>query len=516
MKKIITLLTIVLLCATQLSSAAKDSIYNTNNLRTLFLNNEAVIYALNVRTFNAKDKNNDEIIDLDGGEESGTFINAIENLNAISNLGINTIHLLPITPVGKIKALGTAGSLYAITDFTTINPQLHDKKSKLSLEGQARLFFDECHKRNIRVIVDLPSCGSYELYLKNPDLFLLDRRQQPIIPADWTDVRLFKTLNPDGTLNQELLELHKRFVDMAMSLGADGIRADVAPCKPYEFWEELIKYARKKDPEFLFLAEASNSWTTPVCEAAVYTDYKRLLDAGFDGYYGSYFNYKNWKNVSELKKQVLLDQHLSSKGSEKKSVIGSFATHDELSPILVGKSNFSKTIMWLNATLPLNPYYVDGFTTGDNYMYGYGNKRAAKTYTDDDYYYVHKGKLDIFNFSRAPGGPDTKIINTLFLSLKLREYAKEAITKGNFKTLYSNNSSVFCFTRSFGGKTVIVITNTNLNEKQKCKIRLPGINQNTNIMPIAFTNSPTVTKGTISINLEPAETAVLYLGNFKF
>ena len=45
---------------------------------------------------------------IDEAEESGNFINAIDELDNLTKMGINTIHVLPITPVGKIKAFGTA------------------------------------------------------------------------------------------------------------------------------------------------------------------------------------------------------------------------------------------------------------------------------------------------------------------------------------------------------------------------------------------------------------------------
>ena len=79
-------------------------------VRTLFLNNKAVICAINLRTFNAKDTNGNGIIDND--EESGNFINAVERLDELKADNINTLHLLPITPTGKLKALGTAGCTY--------------------------------------------------------------------------------------------------------------------------------------------------------------------------------------------------------------------------------------------------------------------------------------------------------------------------------------------------------------------------------------------------------------------
>lgn len=55
-----------------------------NDLRTLFLTNKANICGINLRTFNAKDTNGNEIIDEN--EESGNFINAIDRLDEIKGL----------------------------------------------------------------------------------------------------------------------------------------------------------------------------------------------------------------------------------------------------------------------------------------------------------------------------------------------------------------------------------------------------------------------------------------------
>ena len=227
-------------------SALQNGVF-VNDARTLFLQNKAIILAINIRTFNAQDKDNNDIVEPEKGEISGNFINAVDRLDEIKSQGINTIHLLPITPVGKVKAIGTAGSLYAISDFTSLNPQLDDKSNDLSVFDEAKLFIKECHKRDIKVIVDLPSCGSYDLYLSKPSLFLTDSSGQPIIPADWTDVRVFKTENSDGSINDDVYNLYKQYVVMVQKLGADGIRADVATSKSYDFWKNLISFARKND-----------------------------------------------------------------------------------------------------------------------------------------------------------------------------------------------------------------------------------------------------------------------------
>ena len=119
-----------------------------NNLRETFLSNKAIIMAINIRTFNAKDSNSNGLIDE--GEEKGTFLNAIDRLDELKSLGINTLHVLPINPTGKLKALGTAGSVYAPTSLTEVNPMMADEKSPLAVNEQVKKFTDECHKRGIR------------------------------------------------------------------------------------------------------------------------------------------------------------------------------------------------------------------------------------------------------------------------------------------------------------------------------------------------------------------------------
>ena len=154
-----------LITAFIISLFLNSSVYAEDGLRTMFLNNKTVICGINIRNFNAKDTNGNGIID--GDEESGTFLNAIERLDEIKNSGINTLHVLPITPIGKLKALGTAGSVYAMSEIDKINPQLADENSSLTAEEQAKRFVEECHKRGIKVIIDLPSCGAYDLPVLN-------------------------------------------------------------------------------------------------------------------------------------------------------------------------------------------------------------------------------------------------------------------------------------------------------------------------------------------------------------
>ncbi len=485
-----------------------------NNLRRNFSKNSSIIYEINLRTFGAQDINKNGIIDFEDGEESGTFLNAIPRLDELAAKGINTIHVMPITPVGKTKALGTAGSLYAASSFNTINPQLVSNKSALSATAQARKFIDEAHKRGISVIIDLPSCGSYDLYMQRPELFVKDKSGQPVVPADWTDVRLLNA-GTETAVNKDVYGLFKGFVDMVIGLGADGIRVDVATNKPARFWKDLIDYSRMKDPQFLWLAEASESWTEAVSPYAVFTPYNKLLEAGFDGYYGSFFNLKNYKTGKELINQIVATNENINKYQDHKAVIGSFSTHDEMSPLLINGQKFSEMIIWLNATLPVNSYFVDGFDTGDNYIYMWANKEAFKTYTDDDYYFVHRGKIDIFNFSRQPKGKNEALQSAFVLGNRIKRGLSTIINNGRFVPLKSSNPSVFAYAESYNGQSVIVIGNLNFRTNSDVTISVPKLSNKNTVLPIKIDNIPVVGNGSISTVLYAGEVQVLMVNDLE-
>ena len=393
---------------------------------------------------------------------------------------------------------------------------LDDKSNTLSVEEEAKNFIKECHKRNIRVIADLPSCGSYDLYLAKPELFMTDNNGKPIVPFDWTDVRVFKATNPDGTINEDLYNQYKAYIDMVQKLDVDGIRADVATSKPYDFWKRLISYAKSQDPEFLFLAEASESWDKPLAPNAPFTPYHELLNAGFDGWYGNYFNYKNWKTQEEFQKDFnLIKDTIKSYELQKnpKAVIGSFATHDEVAPVLTGGIPYAQQVLWLQATLPLNSYYVDGFQTGDNYMYKYANKKANQSCTDDNVYFVHKGKFDIFNFSRKPVAPsiDTKFVFDFSVANQFKEKAWNIVNKGNYTFLNTGNKSVFSYMSTYGYSSVLVILNKDLAYSQPAKVTLKDFKTDDIIVPLAFTTTPVVEKNKVKIDLMPGEIMVFMI-----
>ena len=212
--------------------------------------------------------------------------------------------------------------------------------------------------------------------------------------------------------------------------------------------------------------------------------------------------------MEDLYSSVVNQQKILKKYRDKKSVIGSFVTHDVVSPLITGGENFSKIIIWLNATLPLNPYYVDGFLQADDYIYDYSNKKAYETYTDDEYYYVHQGQIDIFNFSRKPISNNSSLIYEQKLAMNFRIKFLDVVSKGSFLKLKSNNDNVFAFERCHGNTSVYVIINRNLINSENVKIKIAKVGKNRKRVMFKNASSVNIEKSMILGKLKPAEILV--------
>ena len=460
-----------------------------NNLRSMIRNNESVMLAIVPRIFNAKDLNGDDRISLKSGEKVGTFLNAIERLDEVKEDGFNTIHILPIHPTGKKNAMGTAGSLYSPLKFIedngdlAIDPMLIDKNDPRTPKEQFKAFIDECHKRNIRVMLDLPSCASVELFENEPELMAFGRNGEDKTPQGWEDIRMFEPWADitKRTLNPALYEMHRQYVDACIDLGIDGIRADVARAKPTEFWDKLITYSHTKDPEFGWLAE---SYTYECASPMINMPFDRpedLLRAGFDEYYGQYHIFHDWRNATEFNNYVKFNLDMSHRLPAGKSVIGSFLTHDDVSSMLHGGENFCKMTTVLQSTMPMcNPYFIDGFQTGDYYDYKYRNTIDPETRTDRLESNEHRYHLAIFNLARKPGGNNPDIERVIKGCAKMRAENLDVLADKNSSFIELDkredmNDQIITYARHNHDRTILVVANKNPNRNVTGIIEIPGL-----------------------------------------
>lgn len=197
--------------------------------------NDAVIYQVNIRAFS----------------NEGTLKGVEKRLDSIQKLGINVLYLMPIYPVGQVKASGKLGSPYAVKNYKEVNPDFGTLADLRSLVVEA-------HKRDMAVMLDWVANHTAwdNPWIKDhPNWYKQDANGNIIIPpgTNYNDV---------AQLNFDNSEMKTAMID-AMSYwvyaaNIDGYRCDYADFVPQTFWTEALSTIRKiKKQNFLFLAEGS-------------------------------------------------------------------------------------------------------------------------------------------------------------------------------------------------------------------------------------------------------------------
>jgi glycosidase len=179
---------------------------------------------------------------------SGDFNGVTERIPTLKEMGVNTIWMMPITPIGEINRKGTLGSPYAVRDYKAINPEYG------SIADLRRLI-RTAHKNEMKVIIDFVanhSAWDNELLKEHPDWYTQDEKGNIISPnPDWYDVADFNYENKE--LRKYMIEALKYWVNR---IDIDGYRCDVAGMVPTDFWEEARTELEKIKPEIVMLAES--------------------------------------------------------------------------------------------------------------------------------------------------------------------------------------------------------------------------------------------------------------------
>jgi glycosidase len=170
-------------------------------------------------------------------------------LSEIKALGVNTIWIMPIYPVGSLKSFG---SPYCVKDYTAVNPNFGSLADLKNLVTKA-------HEKNIVVLLDwVANHTSWDnAWISNYGWYSQDNTGQIISPAGtgWNDVA---DLNYNNTaMRQAMIDAMKYWV---INADIDGYRCDAADFVPYDFWQQantsLNAIPGKK---LIMLAEGSRS-----------------------------------------------------------------------------------------------------------------------------------------------------------------------------------------------------------------------------------------------------------------
>ena len=193
---------------------------------------EAVVYEIFPRQFSPK----------------GDFSGVTARMDELKALGVDVLWLMPIHPIGRIKAKGSIGSPYAVRDYYAVNPDYGTKED-------FRQLVEAAHSRGLKVIIDIVANHTAwdSVMMSNRSFYKQDASGQVIPPhPDWADVAGLNYANPETRrYMREMLQYWVREFHL------DGLRCDAAGEVPTDFWDEVREDLDGIRPGLFLLAEAS-------------------------------------------------------------------------------------------------------------------------------------------------------------------------------------------------------------------------------------------------------------------
>ncbi|MFH1213583.1 MAG: alpha-amylase family glycosyl hydrolase, partial [Candidatus Neomarinimicrobiota bacterium] len=190
------------------------------------------MYEVNIRAFSS----------------TGTFQGVIDRLDSIKALGINTIWLMPIYPIGVKNSVN---SPYCIKNYTEINPEF-------GLLDDFKTLVSEAHEKNMAVIIDWVANHTAwdNPWITNKSWYTQDEDGIIIYPAgtNWQDVADLNYSNQD--MRKEMIKSMKYWIETA---DIDGFRCDAADYVPYNFWAQAIDSLYTIGKYLILLSEGSRN-----------------------------------------------------------------------------------------------------------------------------------------------------------------------------------------------------------------------------------------------------------------
>jgi glycosidase len=188
-----------------------------------------------------------------GYSATGDFNGVTARLDAIHNLGINTIWLMPINPIGKsIPGHGSVNSPYCVQDHLGLNPEF-------GTIDDLRNLIDMAHSKNMAVILDWAAnqtSWDNAWITEHKDWYAQDGNGNIVYPSTFTDVAQLNFQNYD--MRAQMIKDMKYWIHEA---NFDGFRCDYADNIPDDFWSQAIDSLNNIQPgrKLILLAEGGSS-----------------------------------------------------------------------------------------------------------------------------------------------------------------------------------------------------------------------------------------------------------------
>ena len=161
--------------------------------------------------------------------KEGTLQAFAAHLPRLADMGVTVLWFMPITPISLKGRLGTLGSYYACSDYTSINDEFGTEQEFIAVVHAA-------HELGMKVIIDWVAnhTGQDHVWTKsNPNFYIQDSHGNFTERNGWIDVIDLNYDNQD--MRTAMIDAMRYWVDTA---GIDGFRCDMAHLVPLDFWIE--------------------------------------------------------------------------------------------------------------------------------------------------------------------------------------------------------------------------------------------------------------------------------------
>jgi glycosidase len=346
--------------------------------------------------------------------KDGNFKGVIARLDSIKTLGVNVVYILPIYPVGVLKA---QGSPYSVKDYRKIN-------TEFGTLDDLRALVDGVHKRKMAIIIDwVGNHTSWDNpWIVNKDWYEQDSTGNIKHAQTWRDVAQLNFKN-----TAMCLTMIKDMKYWVLTANIDGFRCDYADGPPADFWKQAIDTLRNiPTHKLLFLAEGTRS---------------ENFNAGFDYNFGFRFFenlkeiYKDGKTVKSIDTINIKDYTNATDGQQ---MVRYITNHDvnssDGSPIqLFGGKKGSMAAFVIAAYMKGVPMIYDGQEVGTPYplVFPFTNSKIDWSLNPD--------------------------VTAEYKKVIAFRNGSEAIRRGEL-TSYSSDD-VCAFTKILGEKAIFVLSN---------------------------------------------------------
>ena len=353
--------------------------------------------------------------------KEGNFAGVTAQLDRLKDLGVTVIWLMPIHPLGELKAKGTIGSPYAVRDYDAIDPAYGTPDDLKRLVAAA-------HQRGMKVFIDIVAnhtAWDSVLIGKHPDWYTHDKAGQIVPPnPDWVDVADLDYSKP--ALRRYMTEMMVRWL---RDYEIDGFRCDYAAGVPRDFWESVRPELDRARPGIALLAESDDpAFLQRAFEIDYAWDFYHTLSDAIAGEVPASEVRAVWEKAAALYPRGALRLRFSDNHDQLRAT-GQFGL-----PAALAASG-------LMFTLDGVPLLYNGMEVGDN------TESAAPALFE-------KSPIDWGMAERRPQ------VTPYYRALAQLRRAHPAFTRGAVRWLGNDDEQrVLSFERAGAGETLVVVVN---------------------------------------------------------